>query len=43
MKISEKVLVSSRLAPSELANLDDIPSLGLLGDCGDVERRQYVR
>ena len=43
MKISVKVLVSSRLAPSELAMVDDIPSSGLLGDCGDVETRQYVR
>ena len=43
MKISVKVFVCSRLAPSELVMLDDIPSSGLLGDCGDVERHQYVR
>ena len=42
MKRSVKVFVSSRLAPSKLVMLDDILSSGLLGDCGDVERRQYV-
>ena len=42
VKISVKVFVSSRLAPSELAMLDDIPSSGLLGDCGEAPRSSVL-
>ena len=38
VKISVKLFVPSRLTPSESVRPDDIPSSGLLGDCGDVER-----